>query len=130
MFASRIKLFRPADILFWLMLLVGAYFLQSFVISHSGANSVALIEIDGQVNYRIDLQKEQKYLLKEYDPPVTVRVEGNKIAVTQNDCPNKICMKMGPISRAGQMIVCVPKKLLIYIPVQSESQETVKAITG
>lgn len=45
----------------------------------------------------------------------TIRVEHGRIAVTDADCPDKICIKRGFISSGELPIVCLPHKLSISI---------------
>lgn len=104
--------------------------MQSAMVNSAGADSIAIIEINGEIKYRIDLKAAKNYLLEDFDTPVKVTVRDHRIAVTENDCNQKVCIRMGYISRPGQMIACVPKKLLIYIPAHHEAQDSINAITG
>jgi len=127
---SPIRLFRPGDIFFWILVLAGTYFLQSVMLNSAGADSIAVVEINGEIKYRIDLKTPKEYILEDFNTPVKVSVRDHRIAVTENDCNQKVCIRMGYISRPGQMIACVPKKILIYIPAHHEAQDSINAITG
>ncbi len=52
---------------------------------------------------------------------LTIEVTEEGVAVTECDCPDKICLQTGTISRAGEMIVCVPADVVIRIPQDSET---------
>ncbi len=45
----------------------------------------------------------------------TVVIEKDGVYVLKADCPDKLDVKAGKISRQGQMIVCVPNRLMIEI---------------
>ncbi len=125
-----IRLFMSGDLVFYLLLSLIAYFLVNSLSAANSNNDTAIVEIAGKEHYRVNLQQPASFLLEEFTPPVEIKVKDGSIAITQNDCPHHICMKMGPISRPGQTIVCVPKKILIYIPVHEATNQSVKAITG
>lgn len=44
-----------------------------------------------------------------------VELDDNKVRVIEADCPDKIDVKQGYISRIGETIVCLPNKLVIEI---------------
>jgi len=44
-----------------------------------------------------------------------IRIENEKISVSAADCPDKICMQTGAISQPGEIIACLPHKLIIEI---------------
>lgn len=44
-----------------------------------------------------------------------IRVENEKISVDEADCPDKICVHTGAISQPGEIIACLPHKLIIEI---------------
>jgi len=44
-----------------------------------------------------------------------VEVKNGQIRVASSDCPKRICVNTGWIRTPGQVIVCVPNKVLIQI---------------
>lgn len=44
-----------------------------------------------------------------------IRVENETISVDAADCPDKICVHTGAISQPGEIIACLPHKLIIEI---------------
>lgn len=124
------KLFKPGDILLGISLIVIGYLIFFWFKPFSGSQSKALIQIDNNLKYEMNLEKNQIFNLKEFNPAVVIEVRNKAIRIIQNDCDKKICLKMGFISKPGQVIVCVPKKILIYIPTDDEKHQTIKATTG
>ena len=44
-----------------------------------------------------------------------VKIEGGKVRVTEADCPDKLCVYHPAATRSGEMIVCLPHKLVVQI---------------
>ena len=42
-------------------------------------------------------------------------IENHRASVVEADCPDKLCIHQGQIWGAGQMIVCLPNKLMVTI---------------
>lgn len=79
---------------------------------------MAEISVDGKLLYTIDLNKVIKsYTIKL--PHNTVLVEHGRISMQDADCPDKLCIKQGPISSSSFPIVCLPNKVVIRITGQS-----------
>ncbi|MGI5977499.1 MAG: NusG domain II-containing protein [Candidatus Limivicinus sp.] len=103
-------------LIFALALLAGiaAYFL----VGSADTGTVAVIRVDGEELYRIDLSAVEE----SYDLNIntkygwnTVRVEPGKISVSDANCPDLICVNQGAISRGGIPIICAPHHLSIRI---------------
>ena len=45
----------------------------------------------------------------------TIRIEDESIAVIDADCPDHVCVKTGKASKKGDVIACLPHKLLIEV---------------
>ena len=45
----------------------------------------------------------------------TIRIEGGTVAVIDADCPDHICVRTGAASKKGDVIACLPHKLLIEV---------------
>ncbi len=86
---------------------------------------------DGCVLQTIDL----RYVAKPYEFNVispdggmnTVRVENGRIAITEADCPDRICVRQGFIDDGVLPIVCLPHKLSIVV---TDSGADIDAVTG
>jgi hypothetical protein len=49
-------------------------------------------------------------------------VERNGIRVLQSFCPNQVCVKQGAARRAGDMLVCVPNRMVVLIRGEATTQ--------
>ena len=130
MIKKQIKLFGWGDLLFWSIILVVCIQGNIFNTLHNGESQEAIVEIAGEERYRIDLKKDRDFPLTEFRNAVILRVENGRIRMVDNYCPQKICIKTGFAKRSGDMIVCVPQKILIYIPKTSKKDQTIEIITG
>ena len=45
----------------------------------------------------------------------TIQSDGSTIAVIDADCPDRLCVKAGSASQTGDIIACLPHKLLIEV---------------
>jgi len=56
-----------------------------------------------------------------------VRIHNGKAAIVAAPCPNKTCMKMGPIPDRGRLMICIPNRLVVEI--KGASGEKTDAVT-
>ena len=81
----------------------------------------AEIYVDGTLVATVRLDHQERIDLLS----LTVVVEEGSIHVEDADCPDKICERMGKISKAGETIICLPNRVVIKILGKGE----VEAIT-
>ena len=107
--------FKKADIiLFAAALLIGiAGFFMLQGKAQSGA--VARVVMDGQLQYELPLSSDGEYTVYGDHGYNIICVENGQVYVKDADCPNKDCMRYGKISKQGQMIVCLPHRLVITV---------------
>jgi len=92
-------------------------------------HNFAVIKIDNKIIQTIDLnavksQKEWKIYTKPGDYNL-IEVLPGKIRIKDANCPNKICVKEGWVSQAGQILVCLPHKLIININGKNNTVDSV-----
>ncbi len=46
---------------------------------------------------------------------MTLQIENNGIRVQRSSCPNQVCVKQGSARRPGEILVCVPNRLVVLI---------------
>ena len=78
----------------------------------------AVITQHGQTVRRIDLTDLAGELVVPLDDGtyhLTVRIDSGSVRVSDADCPGQYCVHTGPITRAGQSIVCLPAQVVISL---------------
>lgn len=94
--------------------------------SVKGSENIAVIKRSGKILKTIDLNKvvkpEQFTLKTENGDYNTIAVKHNSIRIIDANCPNKLCVKSGWISKPGDIIVCLPFKLIININAGSNGE--------
>jgi hypothetical protein len=87
--------------------------------SIKGPENIAVIKSGGKVLKTIDLNKvvePQEFTIKTDNGNYNIiSVKSNGIKVKATECPNQLDVKVGWISQPGEIIVCLPNKLIISI---------------
>ena len=118
---AMMKLLKKADIvliivLFALSLLPLAKFGQPMPACYAeirqAGNVIERIALTGHIDAT---EFTITYTVNGQEKHNRIRVEKESIAVTDADCPDKICVHTGTISKPGEIIACLPHKLIIEI---------------
>lgn len=125
----QLKMFTRKDIILISILVAFIIlFLTFFGLFSDDSCHIATIEQDGQVLYKIDLDKvnDPYELYIDGNYPLTVLVESGNISVEYASCPDQVCVHTGRITNSGQSIICVPDKVSISI----NGNNSTDAVTG
>ena len=113
--SSILKIITPGDkILIVLIFAFGIVSLAALKHLRQPGDAV-IIEVKGQVVQRLDLNTSQEITINGAIGRTIVKIEGGAAQVIHSDCPEKICVKTGKITYVGEIIVCVPNKVVIKI---------------
>ena len=100
-------------LLFSLMLLsITGLFINNHL-RHPGKS--VMIEMDGQLIQKLSLYSNYKITVKGHIGETVVEIANGKALILKSDCPHKICVRTGAISRAGDVLVCIPNKVVVRI---------------
>lgn len=100
--------------------LVAACFLLWFLPKDRG--NAALVYVDNECKAVLDLGKDTSFSLGH---GMKVVVENGSVRMIGSTCPDHVCERMGPISAAGEVILCVPNRISVEI-----SGKEVDAVVG
>lgn len=89
---------------------------------------IAVISVRGEEVQQIPLNSEKQLEIQGAIGPLVVQVLDGAVWVVSVTCPNKLCQRQGRISRAGEIIVCAPNRVLISI--EGEATNQFDGITG
>ena len=75
-----------------------------------------IVEIDGQVVREFSLSEEVESV--RFDTPHgynILNIADNRVRISEADCPDKLCVLTGWRQQVGQVIVCLPHRLIVRI---------------
>jgi hypothetical protein len=109
------KILKIGDYILTVMILVG-FFVGVFSIRSSTNEGQAVsIFVDNQERYHLRIFEDRTIKVQGDIGETVVRIEHGKVWIESAPCPLQLCKNMGKISRPGEIIVCIPNKLLIRI---------------
>ena len=118
------KLITKKDfILLMLVLIIGVVGIS--LVNSANKGTTAEIKVDGETVETILLQDD--YFEKEING-VIVCCENSEIYVKESTCPDKVCVRSGRISKAGEGIICAPNRVAVEISGKDKNQ--LDALTG
>lgn len=123
------RAFGKTDLIFLVALLVLGMALTIGIYRFSESGSKVLITVDGQLYGTYDLNENQNISI-ELDGRIAnvVVIENGTAYMEDADCPDKLCVHQGKISRDGQTIVCLPHKLVVEVT--GGEKKTYDSISG
>ena len=99
-----------------ILLFIILMLLISRILLTQGSSGYALVTKDNKELIRLPLDTDTTYPIEgtngEYN---LLHIENGSAYITDASCPDKICEKKGRISHTGEMIVCLPNKVVVSI---------------
>ncbi len=118
---------RKGDFLLAALLLGLAGLLSWTMTGAASGPLVAVIEQDGETVRRIEISALadpiEVELAGEYH--LTIRAENGRIRFLDADCPDRLCVHTGWLTRKGQTAVCLPGRTLVRIEGGSDQMDAV-----
>lgn len=115
---------RADKIIFAVTLFVSVFAILFSNVFFSGKTAKHIvIEVDGKIYGKYDLPEEKNSNTLEINTKYgynKVVMENNGVYVTESSCPKKEEILQGKIQKPGEMLVCLPNRLLIKIMGESE----------
>lgn len=116
------KLLTKWDILLIVVLLLLSFLPEGiFYLSGNDASvtrTYAEIQVEGKVYKKVPLSGhhgEDRFSIDTDKGHNLVVIKDESIGITEADCPDKICIREGFVSKPGATVVCLPHKLLIEV---------------
>jgi hypothetical protein len=72
--------------------------------------------VDGKKIRHISLSDVKKVIeMQGLKGPFVFEIRDGKVRMKDSACPNKLCVKMGWISQEGQVVCCIPNRVVLKI---------------
>ncbi len=102
------------DRLVILLLLVGGT-VGTVVVAARPAGETVVVEQEGRVLFRAPLAQERSARLPGPLGESLLRIGDGSARLLESPCPHQVCIGMGGIRRAGELLACIPNRLLVRI---------------
>lgn len=96
-----------------------------FLLSSQGGEYVIITSPDGESSYA--LNEDRSIELQSGEWLLSVEIKDSKVKVSKSNCPDRVCVHTGSISKDGSAIVCLPAQVTIEI---YSGEEGYDAISG
>nr|WP_172256689.1 NusG domain II-containing protein [Saccharibacillus deserti] len=94
-------------------------------------NRVVHIEVDGKAYKTLPLTEEERLFTIRTDKGFNqVKIHDGGVEMLDADCPDKLCLGFGFVTRPGQQIVCLPHRVSVFIGVESGEELEVDDVVG
>ena len=103
-----------------LLLLSAAGFAGVNQFGFSGKHVV--VEVNGVRVLELSLENDIREVVTGPVGETVIVIENGSVRVEKSDCPNHYCERMGSISRRGELVVCVPNRVVVSIKGGSEGE--------
>jgi hypothetical protein len=114
--------FKKSDlILLTIVLFLSSLFLvRGFFFKNDEKADGVVVRISGEEVYHFSQPGEWKIHNKNGKYVTTLHFDGQKVWVTDSNCPDKICEKTGKVEPGGS-IICVPNRTIIEFKKKTEN---------
>lgn len=80
-------------------------------------NNIVVIYSNNELvgEYVLSDYYKDEFTIKTEEGYNTIKIENNKVWIDDSDCKDQYCVHQGKISGVGEVVICLPHKLLIKI---------------
>ena len=86
-----------------------------------------VVEQDGSVVARRPMAVEDTLRVAGPLGVTTIEIAKGRARVLDSPCPHRLCVKAGAIGKAGELVVCVPNRVVVRV--EGASRKGVDAVT-
>lgn len=112
------------DILLFILVLVIAL-IAGLLFLNGPLGTTVRVTVDGEVFGEYSLSRDTTIDICGTN---TLVIEKGMAFLSEADCPDKLCVKMGRIYKKGQTIICLPNKVVVEI--MGEEADIVDGVAG
>lgn len=74
-----------------------------------------VVELDNRIVYKAPLDSERQFAVEGPLGPTRLEIAAGAIRVVSSPCPQKICIGLGKARNRGDLLACVPNRILVRI---------------
>lgn len=103
-------MFKKRDIIIYFFIFLSAFSAFFAVIKKESGKS-AVVSQNNKIVIKADLSEDREIKLEHN----TIVIKNDEVFMLCADCPDKVCVKKGKISKKGESIICLPNRVAVEI---------------
>lgn len=112
---ARQPMFRPADIILAIGLIVIGFVMSFFLVFGSDDGAQVKVRTAGELYGVYSLDEDQTITVKQGSNVNEFEITDGQVRMIRANCHNHDCIQQGAISKTGETIVCLPHKLVLEV---------------
>lgn len=109
------KYFTTCDIVLIISLLFVSLLGTAWAGRLYGGEKHVVVEVDGKRVLELPLDQNDVRAVKGHLGETVIHIENNGVYISESACHNKICIKMGRIHLIGEVLICIPNRIVVTI---------------
>ncbi len=112
----RKRIITKTDIIMLVLLVVAGLIGFISVKAFMKKGGTVRVSVDGVTVKTVSLDDDGEYRIEGYDGGYNLLVVKNgKAGIKEADCPDKLCVKQGKVSKEGESVICLPHRVVVEI---------------
>ena len=106
---------RELNLIIAILVVSGLLSAIFYAVNRKSAAQV-LVTVDGQAVAALDLNKDTDMIINGYGGSTDhLVIKDGYASITEASCPDKVCVRTGKIHKTGELIVCLPNRVVVSI---------------
>lgn len=98
------------------ILVVSGLLSAIFYAANKKAAKQVLVTVDGQAVATLDLNRDTDMIINGYGGSTDhLVIKDGYASITEASCPDKVCVRTGKIHKTGELIVCLPNRVVVSV---------------
>ena len=106
---------KKKEMIFFTVLLIVAVVFYIITSKSNTEHNTITVSIDGTVYKEFDLYQNQNYTIQTEQGYNVLQIQNHKATIIEADCPDQLNIKKKAVSHIGELIVCLPHKMVIEV---------------
>ena len=113
--AKQDRMFRPADIILAIGLIVIGFVMSFFLAFGSDDGARVKVLTAGDLYGTYSLDQDQTVTVRRGSHVNEFEIKDGAVRMVHADCRNHDCIQQGTITKTGETIVCLPNKVVLEV---------------
>ena len=122
---------RKADLVVWIFVCTTFLVLLIAFLPTSKGGELVEVRVSGKVVATYSMEQDGEYTIEgKNDGQNIVVIKNKKVYMKKADCPDKVCVNQGKISKVGHSIICLPHQVVVEILEKKDISSGVDAVAN